>query len=138
MGGIGSTLLPLLAARAVGCITLVNHNNSDVYNLRRQVIHTKGRRGTSKAGSARDAMRDLNPTALVTAVTDPLTWDNSMEIVRGNNCVVDTIDNSCTWYLINNAWVLAGRELNTAATTNSVSGRGGGSIPMVSGSAIGI
>ena len=46
-------------------------------------------------------MRDLNHTALVTAVTDPLTWDNTMELVRGNNCVVDNGDNPCTWYLIN-------------------------------------
>ena len=49
-----------------------------------------------KARSARDAMRALNPTILVTAVMEPLTWDNAMELVRGNNCVVDTSNNPCT------------------------------------------
>ena len=83
-------------------------------------------------------MRDLNHTASATAVTDPLTWDNTMELVRGNNCVVDNGDNPCTWYLINDTCVLAGRELKTAAMTNGVSGRGGGKGPiqLVSGSAI--
>ena len=77
-GSIGSTLLQLLATSDVGRITVVNHNNTELYNLRRQVIHTKGRRGTSKASSARDNMRALNPTALVTAVTEPLAWNNTM------------------------------------------------------------
>ena len=82
-------------------------------------------------------MRALNPTASVTSVTDPLTWDNAMKLVRGNNCVVDTKDNPCAWYLINDACVLTGRELKTAAMTNSVSGRAGVPIPLVSGSAMG-
>ena len=55
------------------------------------------RKEMSKARSARDAMRALNPTALVMTVTEPLTWDNGMELVRGNNWVVDTSNNPCTW-----------------------------------------
>ena len=71
-GGIGSTLLPLLATSDVGRITVVKHNDAEVYKLRRQVIHTKGRRVTSKAMSANDAMRALKPTASVKAVTESL------------------------------------------------------------------
>ena len=135
-GGIGSILLPFLAVSNVGRITVVNHNDTEVYNLRRQVIHTEGRRVMSKARSARDAMTALNRTASVTAVTEPLTWYNAMVLLRGSNCVVDTRDNPCTWYLINEACVLAGRELKTAAMTNGVNGRGGIPIPLVSGSAM--
>ena len=51
-------------------------------------------------------MRSLNPTALVTAVTEPLTWYKDMELVRGNDCVVDIRNNACTCYLINGACVL--------------------------------
>ena len=69
MGGIRSTLLPFLAASDVGRITVVNHNNAEVYNLLRKVIHTEGRRLTSKAISACNAIRALNPTESVTAVT---------------------------------------------------------------------
>ena len=48
-----------------------------------------------------------------------------MEQVRGTDCVVDTSDNTRTWYLMNDACVLAERESKTVATTNGVSGRGG-------------
>ena len=60
-----------------------------------------------------------------------------MQLARGNDCKVDTGDNPRTPYLINDACVLAGREPKTAAMTNGVSGRGGGPIPLVSGSAMG-
>ena len=109
-GGIGSTLLLLLAASGVVRITVVDHDNFEVPNLHQQVIHTEGKRGTSKARSASDAMRSLNPTVLVTDVTEPLPWDNSMDLVRVNDCVVDTSDNTRTRYLINDACTLAGRS----------------------------
>ena len=85
----------------------------------------------SKARSARDAMRSLNRTASVTAVMDPLTWDNDMELGRDNNCVVETRYNPYMWYLINDTCVMAGRDLETATMTNGVSSRGGGQIPML-------
>ena len=102
-GGIGPTLLLFLSASGVGRITLVDHDNVEVSNLHWQVIHTDGRRGTSKARSALDAIRDLKSTLSMTAVTDTLTWDNTTELVRGNDCVVDTRENPCTRYLINDA-----------------------------------
>ena len=133
-GSISPTLLLFLAASGVGRIAVVDHDNLEVYDLHWQVIHTEGRRGTSKARSACDDMRTLNPNALVTAVMEPLTGYNNMEIVRVNDCVVDTIDNPRTGYLINNACDLAERYLKTAAMTNGVGGRGGGPMPLVSGS----
>ena len=98
---------------------MVDHNNVEVSNLSHNV------------------MRALNPTVLVTSVTEPLTWDNAMELVRGDDCVVDARDNPRTRYLINGACVLAGREPKSTAMTNGVRVRGGGPIPLVSGSAMG-
>ena len=57
-------------------------------------------------------MRSLNPTVFVMAVTEPLAWDKDMELVRGNDCVVDASDIPCTHYLIDDTYVLAGREPN--------------------------
>ena len=107
-GGIGSILLLLLAARGMVCITVVDHDDIKVSNLHRQVIHTNRRIVTSKARSACGARRALNPTVSVMSVMEPLTWDNDMVVVRGNNCVVDARNNPCTGYLINNACMLAG------------------------------
>ena len=110
---------------------MVDHENVEVSNLHRKIIHNKGRREMSKAISACNTMRSLNPTVFVTAVTDPLTWDKDMELVRGNYCVVDASDDPCTRYLINNACVLAERKPKTAAMTNGVRGKGGVPIPPV-------
>ena len=72
-GGIGPTLLLLLAASEVGRITVVEHDDMEVSNLHWQVIHTKWRRVKIKARYVRNAMRTLNPTVLVTATTETLT-----------------------------------------------------------------
>ena len=59
-----------------------------------------------------------------------------MEIVRGNDCVVDTNYNPRMRYLINNVCVLAERDPKMAEMTNIVIGRGGGPILLASGSAM--
>ena len=84
-------------------ITVVDHNYMEVSNLHWQVIHTKGRRVMIKARYACNSMKDLNPTVFVMAVMEPLTWDNTMELVRGKGCVLDTSYNPCMRYLINDA-----------------------------------
>ena len=78
--GIRTTLLLFVATSGVGCITVVDHDNVEVSNLHWKVIHTKGRRGGIKDTSVHNAMRALNPTVFVMAVTDPLTWENAMDI----------------------------------------------------------
>ena len=133
LGGIGPNILILLAESGVGRIMVVDHDNVQVSNLHWKVIHIKGRRGTSKVRSTHDAMRDLNPNVSVTAMTEPLTWENSMELVRGNDCVVDTSNNPCMPYMINEAYIMAERLPKTAAMTNSVSCRQVGPISLVSG-----
>ena len=136
-GGIGPILLLLFSASGLVCITKVDHEDVEVSNLHWKVIHTKEMRGTIKARYTCDTTRDLNPTVLVTAVTDPLACDNDMNIARGNGCMVDTGHNPCTRYLINNNYVLSEREPNTAVMTNGVIGRRGVPILLVSGSDIG-
>ena len=136
-GGIGSTLLLFLSLSDVERTTAVEHHDVEVFNLHQQVIHTEGRRGTSKARSACDAMRALNPTVLVMVVMEHLIWEKYMEIVRGNECVVDARNNPCMLYLVKDTCIMAGREPKTAEMTNGVSGTEGGPIPLVSGSAMG-
>ena len=77
-GGIGTNLLLLLATSGVGRITVADHDDVEVSNLHWQVINTKGRIRMRNSRSARDDMRDLNPTVSVTAMTEPFTWDNAM------------------------------------------------------------
>ena len=81
-------------------------------------------------------MRDLKPTVLLTAVIEPLNLENHMDIVRGNDCVVDIINNLRTQYLMSGACILVEREPNSAVMTNNISDREGGTILLVSGSSM--
>ena len=68
----------------------------EMSNLHWKIIHTKGEKGKSEDSSASDAIRGLNPAVSVMAMTETLTWCNAMDLVRGNNCAVDTSDNPFT------------------------------------------
>ena len=39
-GGLGSACVPYLVAAGVGSITLIDHDQVDLTNLQRQIIHT--------------------------------------------------------------------------------------------------
>ena len=110
-GGIGSTVLPYLAASGVGFITVVDFDEVDRSNLHRQIIHTDASIGLNKAKSACRALKELNPTVECRTITEPLTSDNALDLVSAHDLVVDACDNPKTRYLINDACVLAGRVL---------------------------
>jgi len=112
-GGIGSTVLPYLAASGVGSITIVDFDEVDRSNLHRQVIHTdtSASVGLNKAESASRALKELNPTVQIQTIAEPLTSDNALDLVSAHDLVVDACDNPRTRYLVNDACVLAGRVL---------------------------
>lgn len=58
----------------------------------------------------------LNPEIELEAVTCPMTHSNALDLVRGCDLAVDATDNSRTWYVLNDACVLAGRTLVSEST----------------------
>ena len=60
-GGLGSPTLLYLAAAGVGTIGIVEFDVVDESNLQRQIIHGQSDIGRSKAQSARDSIREINP-----------------------------------------------------------------------------
>src|SRR5436853_7716941 len=61
-GGLGSPAALYLAAAGIGTLGLVDFDDVDLSNLQRQILHgTKGG-GRKKFESARDRLRDVNPT----------------------------------------------------------------------------
>ena len=50
-GGLGSAAAPYLAAAGVGQITLVDHDEVDLTNLQRQIMHSEAMIGKSKVES---------------------------------------------------------------------------------------
>ncbi len=60
-GGLGSPALMYLAAAGVGTLGIIDYDIVDESNLQRQIIHGQSDVGRSKAESARDSVREINP-----------------------------------------------------------------------------
>jgi len=108
-GGLGSPSAYYLAAAGVGTIGIVDHDVVDRSNLQRQIIHTEARVGTSKVGSAREAIELLNPDVNVVGYETRLDASNVEEIFSAYDVIVDGTDNLPTRYLVNDACVKLGK-----------------------------
>ena len=56
-GGLGSAAAPYLAAAGVGKITLVDHDQVELTNLQRQIMHTQNSIGKAKVESGRQFLQ---------------------------------------------------------------------------------
>jgi adenylyltransferase/sulfurtransferase len=108
-GGLGSPALLYLAAAGVGTLGIVDFDVVDESNLQRQVIHGQSDIGRSKAESARDSIREINPYVTVVVHKERLDSDNAMQIFADYDLIVDGTDNFATRYLVNDACVLLGK-----------------------------
>ena len=105
-GGLGSLALMYLAAAGVGTLGIVEFDTVDESNLQRQIIHGQSDIGRSKAQSARDAVREINPYTNVILHELRLDSSNVMDIFSQYDLIVDGTDNFATRYLVNDACVL--------------------------------
>jgi adenylyltransferase/sulfurtransferase len=108
-GGLGSPALMYLAAAGVGTLGIVEFDTVDESNLQRQIIHGQSDIGRSKAESARDTVKEINPYVNVVIHNVPLDNDNVFEIFAQYDLIVDGTDNFATRYLVNDAAVLLGK-----------------------------
>ena len=108
-GGLGSPTLLYLAAAGVGTIGIVEFDVVDESNLQRQIIHGQSDIGRSKAESARDSIREINPLVEVRLHEVRLEPDNAVALFEQYDLILDGTDNFATRYLVNDAAVLAGK-----------------------------
>ncbi len=108
-GGLGSPALLYLAAAGVGTLGVVDFDVVDESNLQRQIIHGQSDVGRSKAQSALESIREVNPLVEVVLHEERLDSDNAMRIFEPYDLIVDGTDNFATRYLVNDACVLLGK-----------------------------
>ncbi|MGA7800570.1 MAG: molybdopterin-synthase adenylyltransferase MoeB [Gammaproteobacteria bacterium] len=104
-GGLGSPAALYLAAAGVGHITIADHDEVDLSNLQRQLLHRHQDLGRLKVDSAKDTLQALNPDLTVTALNERLTGDRLDAQVSQADLVVDASDNFATRFAINAACV---------------------------------
>ncbi|MCV7319762.1 adenylyltransferase/sulfurtransferase MoeZ [Mycolicibacterium confluentis] len=108
-GGLGSPTLLYLAAAGVGTIGIVEFDVVDESNLQRQIIHGQSDIGRSKAQSAADSIREINPLVQVNLHELRLEPENAVDLFAQYDLILDGTDNFATRYLVNDAAVLAGK-----------------------------
>jgi molybdopterin/thiamine biosynthesis adenylyltransferase/rhodanese-related sulfurtransferase len=108
-GGLGSPALMYLAAAGVGTLGIAEFDVVDESNLQRQIIHGQSDIGRSKAESARDSVREINPLVQVNVHEIRLDSSNVFDLFAQYDLIVDGTDNFATRYLVNDACVLLGK-----------------------------
>ncbi|MDE2262045.1 MAG: molybdopterin-synthase adenylyltransferase MoeB [Gammaproteobacteria bacterium] len=114
-GGLGSPAALYLAAAGAGTIGLVDFDRVELSNLQRQVLFDGAALGRLKTEAARERLLALNPDISVAAHTLTLRADNVLDVLRGYDLVLDGTDRLATRYLVNDACVLLGKPLVSAA-----------------------
>ena len=100
-GGLGSPVSIYLAAAGIGTIRIADHDNIELSNLNRQVLHWTESVGDCKVDSALDKLKKLNPDITVEAISETITETNAAKLVADSDLIVDAMDNLPTRYLLN-------------------------------------
>lgn len=114
-GGLGSPLLLYLAAAGVGRIGVIDHDEVDLSNLQRQIIHTDEAQGMPKVFSAQERMAALNPHVEVRPYHRDLTAEVAEALFAEYDLIVDGTDAWGVRDLINRAAVAAGKPVVSGA-----------------------
>lgn len=106
-GGLGCPAAAYLCSAGVGQITLVDHDNVDLTNLQRQILHTTDRLAMSKVESAKLSLQAINPDIQIHTISEKVAADRLAELVSGKDVVLDCSDNFATRHAVNQACVKA-------------------------------
>ena len=93
-GGLGGCLIEYLARMGVGEITAVDGDVFEPSNLNRQILSQEALLGVPKARAARERVQAVNSAVTVRAVESFLDGDNADGLVRGQDLVLDALDNA--------------------------------------------
>jgi len=115
IGGLGSPASMYLAAAGFGELVLVDHDQVDLSNLQRQIVHTTDRIGTPKTESAAQALEALNPHCRTIAINHQLDEDALLKEARLADVVLDCSDNFATRFAVNAACVATDTPLVSGA-----------------------
>jgi molybdopterin/thiamine biosynthesis adenylyltransferase len=92
-GGLGSTVIELLARQGIGHLIIIDNDRFTEENLNRQIMSTEGNLGQYKVMAAAKRVKEINSATTVTTFRERLTGDNAQSLLSGARVVVDGLDN---------------------------------------------
>jgi adenylyltransferase/sulfurtransferase len=127
-GGLGSAVIPALAAAGIGTIGIIDGDTVEESNLHRQLIHGAADIGRTKVDSAAATIAALSPDTTVETFGFALDSANALEIARRFDLIVDGSDNFPTRYLASDAAELLGTPIVWGAVSQ-YGGQASSSLP---------
>ncbi|MEM7255001.1 MAG: molybdopterin-synthase adenylyltransferase MoeB [Pseudomonadota bacterium] len=103
VGGLGSPIAMYLASSGVGTLELVDHDEVDLSNLQRQIVHTTDTVGRAKVDSAEASLHALNPDITIIRRPHKLEGDLLLDAVAKADVVIDGTDNFSARFAVNRA-----------------------------------
>ena len=100
-GGLGSAAAPYLAAAGIGHITLIDHDQVELTNLQRQIMHTEKSIGKSKVNSGKQFLQQLNTGIQIETIEAKATTALLDDLLPSVDIVLDCTDNFASRHLIN-------------------------------------
>lgn len=104
-GGLGSPAAMYLASAGIGRITLIDHDQVDLTNLQRQILHGTDTIGRDKVASGRQTLARINPDIEITALCERADQVRLEQLVATASVVLDCSDNFATRHAVNRACV---------------------------------
>lgn len=101
--GLGSPAALYLAAAGAGTLLLADDDDLHISNLQRQILYRSSDTGISKAKLAAEALRALNPSITLHAISDRIPLSAGDELPARPTLVLDCSDNLATRHRLN-AW----------------------------------
>jgi len=104
-GGIGSSVLRLLASLGFGKIRIIDGDNVELSNMQRQNIYNTSDIGKKKAECASRNLSLMNPDITYDPVVEAINHENAEDLLRGSDLVVDGLDSFEARQAVNSASV---------------------------------
>lgn len=114
-GGIGSIVIPALAAAGVGTMRIIDADSVSLSNLQRQSLFTSADIGRAKVAVAAERVAALNPHVHVEVREARADADNMLALLDGMDLVIDGSDNFATRLIVSDAATRAQVPLISAA-----------------------
>ena len=92
-GGLGGTVIELLARQGIGHLIIIDNDRFAEQNLNRQIMSTEGNLGEYKVTVAARRVKKINSATTVTTFRERLTRDNAERLLGSARVVVDGLDN---------------------------------------------
>ena len=115
LGGLGSPASMYLTSAGIGQLTLVDHDNVELTNLQRQIVHRNQNIGEAKVDSAKKNLTEINPDIKINTIQHALDKTQMEQQVELADVVLDATDNFETRFAINKACMAQKKPLVTGA-----------------------